>query len=238
MSNEATQSVFEAVLARTVAGQPGLVHLWWRAPEQGERLVQVYVDGELMEVSTYPAQRELWLMVEPSCAHRIELLAVPTDEPGELWREQGEKLGQGGTTPGAKFPGGVALLRDERWPVDTVARVMVDGAEVEEGPVWPTGENRSGFGALFGWGEFGWDAATGPGLGVGELGLGLLGVDGTAWRWRRADLAAGSHSVAVALLDGGGRAVAIPPPIVNFDIVRPADSAEALSMNAGFELSW
>lgn len=58
----ATQQVFDLVLARPVDApdlQHGrLIHLMWRAPEQGQRLVQFYLNRQLCGTSGSITQRE------------------------------------------------------------------------------------------------------------------------------------------------------------------------------------
>jgi len=240
VQTDVTQDVFEVVLARPVVvdggEHPGLVHLWWSAPEQGDRLVQVYIDGELIDMSQDSSQREMWLMCDRSVPHRIELLAVPMTELNILRLLHLEQLRS--WDPPVNSEISLALVRDEQLPVDT--RVSIEEAKllIDEGAMWPAEEHRGGFGALFGVGGFGLDAATGPGLGVGELGMGPLGTDGAAWRWRRNDLAVGIHELDVITTDEQGLAVAqelaLSPAVVD---ALPTQ-ASTFSMDADFTLRW
>lgn len=71
---------FQRILLRPVAASDplhgALFHLWWSAPHQGERVVQVYANGRLDTATTDPAQREAWLLYPPGRARMIKLRAV------------------------------------------------------------------------------------------------------------------------------------------------------------------
>lgn len=237
MLNEPTQDVFELVLARPVAtgaGEHGsLAHLWWSAPQQASRLVQVYVDRELTDVSTHPDQREMWLVLDRSAPRRIELLAVP---PGDVWAEQPEALG--GWDPAITGEVTLGVLRDEALPVDTRLTVSVDGVDTDHGQVWPPSEHRGGFGGLFGVGGFGHDAATGPGLGRGELGWGPLGTDGRAWRWRGGDLQTGIHNIDLIPTDRSGQSVAPIAGVPGVVVDRLPEPASTFTIDPDFTLRW
>lgn len=234
----ATQDVFELVLARpvvTAAGDHGaLVHLWWRTTEAlGERLVQVYVDGELADVTAEPTQREMWLLIDRAQGRRIELLAV---DPAEAWRAQPESLVS--WQPSVRSAAALALVRDEALPVDARVGVSVDGVLVDEAVLWAGQDHRGGFGALFGEGGFGIDAATGPGLGNGELGMGALGADGSAWRWRRDDLAIGTHALTVTAHDAGGQEAAPPHVLEDVAVDRLPEPTTTPTIDPDFTLRW
>ena len=231
-----TQSIFELTLARPVthAGgeHPALIHLWWRAPQQGDRLVQVYVDDELHDVTSDPAQRQMWLLLDRAHAHRLELLAVPFDQ---AWNAQTALLN--GWHPRVHDVARMAVLLDETLPIDTRLTVQVDGEVYDESELWPSNAHRSGFGALFGEGAFGFDAATGPGLGAGELGYGVLGAGGDAWRWRRSDLATEAHELALTAVDRTGQTAA-NSETQSVTIDRLAEPAKQLHVSDGFTLNW
>ncbi|MCC7145156.1 MAG: hypothetical protein IT443_01785 [Phycisphaeraceae bacterium] len=239
MNSGITQDVFELVLARPVregAGEHmGMAHLWWRAPQQGNRLVQVYVDGRLYDVSSDPQERQMWLTCPRQEAHRIELLAVPADR-ADLWgREHPRELR--GWSPAWVTEARLDLIRDERLPVDSRMVVRVDGRESDEGLLWAGDENRGGFGLLFGLGAFGHDAAGGLGLGLGELGMGPLGVDGQAWHWRRTDLAGGGHALEVVAQDAGGYAAS--RTLASEEVIDTwLGGAQEVWMKEDFTLAW
>ena len=132
----------------------------------------------------------------------------------------------------------VVLLRDERLAVDTRIGVRSDGVLMDRGPLWPASEHRGGLGALFGLGEFGHDSVTGPGLGVGELGMGPLGTDGTAWRWRRDDLPPGTHTLELSALERDGQASAPPLTIGDVEIEALPSPARSLRFDPDFKLEW
>ena len=203
-----TQTIFDLVLARPVVwpggDDPHAVHLWWRliGGDTGGRVVQVYVDGELHDAAGdatgEPTQREVWLWLDRSAPRQIELLAV---DPREAWRPRPELLR--GVSPRTRPRAEVRLVRHESLPVEARVEVWVGGERVHDSPLWDAGAHRGGFGALFGLGGFGTDAATGPGLGEGQLGLGPLGADGEAWTWRSDVLPPGEHEVELRLTRAG-----------------------------------
>ena len=240
MTLPATQDVFELMLARPVVTAGGdhrsLVHLWWKAPLQGDRLVQVYVNGLLTEASQDPDQRDMWLILDRSRPQRIELIAVDVSDPDQVWRAHPERLAS--WSPKVSSVVSLTALRDERLPVDTELSVEVDGSAVDQGALWPADAHRGGFGSLFGLGDFGGDAITGPGLGQGELGMGPLGTDATAWAWRRDDLDIGSHELALSPQDAAGRPVANPPSLEAITIERLPPAATTLTIDPDFTLRW
>ncbi|MFW6059380.1 MAG: hypothetical protein ACODAQ_04320 [Phycisphaeraceae bacterium] len=232
----ATQDIFELTLARPVtllAGEhPALVHLWWRCVSPNERLVQVYVDDELYDVTAEPEQREMWLVLDRAEAHRIELLAVPIDQ---AWRPQPEMLAS--WQPRVDDVARLTVLRDETLAVDAQVTVRVDGQPMDQAPLWPSDAHRGGFGGLFGEGGFGIDAATGPGLGVGEFGYGPLGADGTAWRWTHRRLEAGMHELSLTAIDHAGQPVA-DGVSRTVQIDRLAEPVSRIEFENDFTLRW
>lgn len=205
--NPPTQDIFEQVLLRPVVGRlsddgASTALLSWVAAQQGDRLVQVYVDDVLTDISVDSSQREMWLHLDRTRTVRVELLAV---DPADALTDHAADLH--GWSPRFVQQASLAAVRDEALPIDTRAVVTVDGADDHGHPLWRSADYRSGFGALFGVGEFGRDSATGPGFGLGGFGAGPFGADGHAWRWQRDDLAPGSHSLEIRLDDSTGRAV-------------------------------
>lgn len=242
MSESGIENSIELALGRSVLTEAGehdsLVHVWWRnAPGDG-CFVQVYVNGELTEVSDDPAQRDLWLVLDRARAWRIELLAVSADAADELWKPRPELLTQ--WSPPVIDRAEVRVLRDEALPVDTRLSVVLAGQPVpgSKRPLWSDDTPRSGFGGLFGVGGFGRDAAAGLGLGRGELGFGPLGTDAEAWRWTQTHLPPGEHELAVAATDAAGHSVAstLDLPTVTADALP--SPAQNLEMQPDFTLAW
>ena len=239
MSELHTQSVFELVLARPVLNQherrTGLVHLWWRAPQQGHRLTQVYADDQLLAVTTHPRQREMLLTLDRARPTRIELLAVDADELDAALTARPDLLG--GWTPAVHDSADVALLRDESLPIGTRVTVRAGGALVAESAMWDAADHRGGHGALFGLGGFGADDATGLGLGRGELGAGPLGTDTTLWRWRGRDIPPGADELTVQAHDSKGHpltpALSVPIALAPIDAAPPE-----LNITPDFTLTW
>lgn len=197
------QDIFSHVLLRPMAaGQPGRALLSWRMTEPHAGVVQVYVNGELHDVTVAAAQREMWLHLDRQRDVRVELAAV---DESQAWTDYSDGLsGWGGdfvTT--AKL----AIVRDEALPIDAQVVVRVDGQDEPAAAMWGAGDGRSGFGALHGVGPFGYDNATAAGHGLGDFGVGAHGSDGQAWRWRRDDLVAGEHAVEARVIDGAGNTV-------------------------------
>lgn len=232
-----TQDVFDWVFARPVDApdlQHGrLVHVLWRAPEQGDRLVQFYVNGRLNSSSQSPTDRETWLVLDPHLHHEIELLAV---SPSCANRPLDESLG--GAEPGTSPYASIALLRDYDLPVDATVRVAVDGQiAAEASPLFADDAARGGFGAVFGEGGFGFDASTGPGLGGGELGFGPLGVDGDTLRWRDDTLPAGDHTLCLSLSDAAGQPAALDLE-TGVSISRLPSPPTSVAMGSDLTLTW
>ena len=222
ITTDATQDVFELVLARPVvthAGEHGrLVHLWWRAPLQGNRLVQVYVNDELYDVTLDTTVREMLLVLDRARLQRIELLAVPADDSVAVWRPQPGLLGS--WRPAVRSVAEVALVRDADLPDDTQLVVSVDGVQTDHSPMWPAIESM-----------------TGPGVGLGDLGAGPLGDDGNAWRWRRDDLPTGPHNLRFDAVDPAGQAVA-DPLTHTLSIERLPEPVTGLIISQDFQLNW
>lgn len=235
ITTDATQEVFELVLARPVVSESGehpwMVHLWWRAPLQGDRVVQVYVQDELYDVVLDPAARETYLVLDRTSANRIELLAVPSDDPEVVWRSQPALLGswQTGVSNAVK----IGLVRDESLPPDTHVVVEVDGAVADVGAMWPREVNRSDPGGVVDHSE-----VAGLGLGIGELGVGRLGSDGNAMYWRRHDLPLGAHDVQLKAVNTAGQTEALALLLEEVPVDGLPEPVAGLSVDSGFGLSW
>ncbi len=238
--SQPTQDIFELVLARPVMTEswssgehPALVHLWWRTANQGDRLVQIYVDDQWFDVTATPTQHETWLLLDRTQPHRIELLAVSADDfdtafPALL------------TSWNPRVTSAIdrQIVRHESLPLNTMAHVELNHASDALTPLWPGHVNRSGFGALFGDGGFGTDAATGPGLGRGQLGFGPLGTDGTALHYHRDHLAAGTHTLAFNAIDPLGRSVTSATTTETIDTDALPSPPAQLSFNSDFTIQW
>lgn len=229
--SEPTSDVFEIVLARSVVGRPWEVWVSWSAPQQGDRLVQAYVDQEWVAVTGDASDRELWLTIDASRRRTLELLAVPRAMAGEplAWRLPSREAG-------LRHAVTARVLRDEAWPPGSMLHWQADGGRKRHEPVWPAGRHRGGFGGLFGLGAFGFDHATGPGLGRGELGWGPLGADAESLTLIERDLPAGPASLSLRLTDGAGVALAAMQrdPAA---LARPPQPAGDLSFD-GTTLTW
>ena len=229
-----SKDVFEQVIVRHVEGMAGVVHVYWRATQQGGRVVQAYVDGRLMAVSTDAAARELWLMVDASTGHRVDLLAVPREQ---AWRDLAGELEALGDT---KLGWRLGVMRDLRLPVETVMQMKAGEQVVHESMLFAGDQTRSGFGGLMGLGTFGFDDATAPGLGdVGsELGNGPLGFDGSGWRLRDVSGLANQGVLRLQAVDATGEEVAQTWVMGEVTRRMAPRSAERLRVEAGTMLVW
>lgn len=235
-----TQDVFTAVHARpahTITGEhPSLVHLRWSAPAArlGDRVTQVYVDGVLAAVSSTPSQRELWLVIDRSRPRRIELLAVAASPGDARWKPCPRDLR---SWPELKSVVSLTIARDARLPVDARVGVAIDGRSAAWAPIWPTREHRAGFGALFGVGRHGYDDATAPGLGRGELGAAPLGDDGATLR-ARFDADAGSHDATVNARTAAGAALTGAAQLAGVLTAQLPAAPKCVSLDGDFTLRW
>ena len=233
------QNMFDIVLLRGVMSrvgeEEGVAHLWYRLGEGAvvEEVagVQVYVDGELFDVLPVGDHGvgEAWLPLDRGVSHRVELVAVQED----VWRARDVQAWE----PPVVDRAGVAVLRDERLPAGAGVRVALDGDTVHQAAMWGPGDPRSGFGGWFGVGGFGFDAASGPGLGEGPLGWGPLGSDGEPWRWRDGRLPAGEHSVTAEATDSGGRVVEASTATVTI-AANPLPGGVRATMDGAWVLRW
>ncbi|MEO1235561.1 MAG: hypothetical protein AAFX76_02105 [Planctomycetota bacterium] len=231
--------LLSAVVGRAVLDEAGehdtLVHLQWRPPDTPVA-IQVYVNGDLADVVADSSSHEAWLILDRASVQEVELLALPLHNAVDVWA--GPPTSNGGFETTATSRIQVALLRDETLPIDTKIGVLIDGNRVGEALFWNESDPRSGFGGLFGVGGFGRDAASGPGLGRGELGYGPLGIDGTAWRWRSLPLESGEHALELEASDAMGVSVGSASDLGSFATAPTPSPASHLSIDADFTLNW
>lgn len=230
-----TQAIFERVVVRAVTSpdlqQGRLIHVLWVAPNQGDRLVQLYCNGQLVSVSASTGEREAWLLLDPSTHHEVELLAV---DPSDAAVDGSHLLS--GNEASTRTAAELALLRDYDLPIDSVLTVESASAGViDPTPLFSRDKPRGGFGAVFGQGGFGYDASTGPGLGIGELGFGPLGVDGIALRWRNDALPTGDYSIDLSLDSDAGQAFG---DSISRAITRLPDPPGNVSLSSDLKLTW
>ncbi len=235
ITTNATQDVFELVLARPVAitggEHPNLAHVWWRAPQQGQRLVQIYVDDALFDVTLDVSQREVMIELDRTRPHRVELLAVPMDETDAVWRAQPGLLKA--WQPRISDSLSIDVIRDESLPFDTLIQVELDGRVVCESPLWTDIDMKSGELAD---GSITFHDAFGLGLGIGDFGAGALGYGGTMWRWKCAT-DAGEHALNLSAGSGVGESVALPVELTqNTELLPPA--VTGLQLNSPSTFVW
>lgn len=227
MQDQPTQDVFDGALLRPATDGSGLAQLTWRAAGQGDRVVQVYIDGRLYDATAEPTDRAMWLQLDPTRGHAVELLAVPSEQ---RWADHREALGGGSSA--FTLTAAVAMNRDESWPIDSRVTVHVDGELVHDRPLWASTDHRGGFGGLFGEGPFGRDPATAPGSGLGEFGFGAFGFGGAAWRWR-GRLTSGEHTIETRI-DGQ----VVETQLVNVDAIGEPVTVSVTHEGEQTVLSW
>lgn len=205
-------SPFERILVRQVAATDpmhrALFHLWWSAPTQGERVVQVYANGQLDAVTFHPAQREVWLLYPPGRARALELIAVA---PADAFVSRGV---DDAVAPGAYGCASIALGYDPAQTRGTMACVTVDSSEPMCAPLRPTRSINSG-----------------------EHRPGASGPEGHVWRWRSEPLPAGDHTLAVTQRDAIGRTHS-PPITERVFVDRLPAAPCRLAISNGHTLSW
>jgi len=197
--SDATSDVFDRVVAQSVLGRPWAVRVAWSAAQQGDRLVQAYVDQQWSAVSLLPTQRELWLTIDASRRRTLELLAVPVElaSVSMPWALPSSLAGVAHAMT-------ATVMRDEALPASaTLHWSLGEGAGRREA-MWPADRHRGGFGGLFAVGALGFDTATGPGLGRGGLGWGPLGADAEAIELVEQDLDAGPHTLSLVVTSDAG----------------------------------
>lgn len=237
VTNHPTQAVFERVLARPVDAPDlhhgRLVHIMWLAPQQGDRLVQFYLNRRLSCNSRSTTQRDAWLIVDPDKHTQIELLAVC---PAESSVDRSELLA--GIAPATQPGASLQLLRDVSMPIASVVAIKPGSASVaDRSPLFSPSDPRGGFGAVFGEGGFGYDASTGPGLGLGALGYGPLGTDGDALSWFNDALPEGVNTLALSLEDRTGQTRSQEQSVA-IEIDRLPTPPDEVALNDDFQLTW
>lgn len=228
---QATTDIFELIVARQVLDRPWDVRVSWRATQQGDRVVQVYVDQALTAVTASREARDIDVLIDPSLRRTVELLAVPVGQAGrdmphllQSWRR------------GERHAVQADVLRDEAHDASASLAWRIDAQCGHREALWPRDTHRGGFGGLFGLGAFGFDHATGPGLGRGQLGWGPLGTGGEALTIRDHAVPSGEHTLSLQLLDDAGRPLTSPHQHTQL-VTRPDASAANLRIESGL-LTW
>lgn len=233
MSMSTSSNPLTRVLARPVAegasSQPGLVRLSWSQSVGFARRVQVYVDAELYDVSADPADRAMWLLLDPSVPHRFDLLAVADD--AEAWVDHSGRIraDSGLTRP--------VVAGDLSLPIGN--RLIVEHADGRSWsrPVYRGADDRPGFGAAFGAGGFGYDLSIGSGLGRGTLGLGPLGVGGEPIRLRPQALGPGEHALSL-YYEPPDASSPSPPQALVIDRDDPVAPVQSLALLGADTIAW
>ena len=175
----------------------------------------------------------MWLHLDRAADVRVELLAV---DAADAWVDHSTLLRS--WDPPFVTRAALAIVRDERLPIDSRVVVAVDSEDEADAPLWGVADSRAGFGGLHGIGEFGRDHATAPGSGLGEFGIGAMGGEGAAWRWRRDDLPAGDHELSMRVLDHTGATAGQVETPTSISLDGLPASARNVKIDQAFNLTW
>ncbi|AQT67113.1 hypothetical protein STSP2_00254 [Anaerohalosphaera lusitana] len=180
----------------------------WQS-QHGDKLHQVYVNGELAGVSSDCGVRQMVVGL-PVCFEgpvRIEVVAV---DPGEGWK-QFDVCDEPGSLNGrvelrwVKLHGLPYEGRYEVYMAVDDEVVDFDSQPFDEGPIWRGPWEKAGFGLDgFGSGGFGFDAGNACGFGRGCFGEGEFGLDAEEFRWVSDELGTGKYRFGVKFLDVWG----------------------------------
>lgn len=240
MTSLPTQENFDWTIAFSLikgnAPHQWLVYFAWRMNGSADHLVQVYVNDRLYDVTIHPGQRELWLTLDRSREHRIELLALPIAEALDPWLSHHGLLmtwqPQVGDHPA------LAVVRDEALPIDATFTVEVAG-HTETRAVWTARDARSGHGAVFGIGGFGYDNSTHPDFEFEDDGSTQTAIEPQVpWRWSDDSLPAGDHTLQVLASDEHGLPVSTPLVVDPFHVDRLPTPAKNLAVTSDNRLTW
>lgn len=232
-----TQTIFEQVLLE--AARPvdaGLALLSWQLSDGAERLVQVYLNGQLHDAALDAQQRQLWMQLDRSIDNCVELLAV---SPADRWCDFSSRLSA--IDPPIESRATVAIVRDPSLPIDAQVELQVDAMVQRRSALWSALDTRGGFGSAMGLAQFGWDELTSPGLGAAEFGVGPFGSEGRAWRYETDRLGPGSHTLSLSVRDAAGRILgelAQPASVQLETLPRPAVAFTFENTPNGLILRW
>jgi hypothetical protein len=208
----------------------------WRS-QWRDKIHQVYVNGKFAGATVDIQQRQM-AIATGSCSQRAVRVEVFAVEPGEADIDFGDMLEQTEADGRAKL----SLLRSQRLPAGARFKVYTDGGAGEidysnpigEGPVWPSWQDKAGFGQdRFAEGDFGYDWAGGIGFGRGSFGAGEFGVDADVIEWLSPVLEAGVYEFAVKVIDENGNEseASETGEIVVYPAARPAGELNVLSFD-------
>lgn len=208
---------------------PHLVFLEWADPALAGHALQVYVDDQLACLHLDAAQSSTWLRIDRSQSRRLSALLVPNDEPADLQRATPQRLEP--DDPPYPATANLLIARSPAAPDDASLEVRRQpDLPPDTAPLWPGHLGRPGFGGLFGIDDHGFDHATGPGLGRGQLGMGPLGADGVAAQWHDPLAPQGTYTVQVATPTSANASI-------DLTVERPPQPPTGLTFNNN-EIRW
>lgn len=192
-------------------GEPGFVVVSWRS-EWADKLYQVYVNGKYAGVTCDERQRRLAVSIGNSVSEpvRIEVFAVDTEDADTNHSGQIERCGYGSRVK-------LVFLCSQKLSADSKLLVFSNGGNGHYGIDYSESLNgegdlirrwwqdKSGFGmAVFGEGDFGYEASSSRGFGLGAFGPGEFGFEADIIEWTSGELAAGKYCFAFGIYDRSG----------------------------------
>ena len=223
-----------AIAHRVENNQP-LIHLRWTTPEAPNNITQIYINRELVAVSEWPLQNELFLYYEEKNDLKFEVIHLNSKKIEHRYQNMKNYLN--GWTQQYHKSRDYHLIRDEVFPAGTIIRLLNNESLVDRNELWRSTDHRGGFGSLFGEGLFGEDQATGIGLGRGQLGSGKLGVDGESLTLFT-KLKTGSNLLQAMATDGNNNTLGSPIEIEDVLIREFPNPVINISISSDYALNW
>jgi hypothetical protein len=175
---------------------PNLVLLHWNSTDN-EKLVQVYVNGRLVDATRDPLQRAMLIEIEPDLTSAIEVIPVT---PDEAWVDFSGQLTGFSADDGSRVT--LCWPRSGYLPLSSLVTIYGDngsGVIDDQTPlaiisVWPRQSGKWGWGLDgFGEGGFGFSGSAAPGWEQGSFGIGAFGFDVEMQCWKSPPLVLGAY---------------------------------------------
>jgi len=191
----------------TAAALSGMILVRWKSGH-GDKLFQVYVNGERAGVTSDPEQREILVQYDHAHTAVIEVVWVTAEDKFRDWGVQltGCKKADGSHAV-------VCFSRRGTIPLGSEARLFGNGGSgeinfeeiLDRQVVWLEPTEKWGWGLdAFGQGDFGYSGTGAVGWGRGSFGNGEFGFDAELLSFESDELAAGRYRFAVRLADESG----------------------------------
>lgn len=217
---------------KTVANGLSVLVKWDSVYTDG--LHQVYVDGELAGATSDCQQRMLEVSIFSGSISgaEIEVYAVSPEEAGvDFSKEPGPSGRRDRARLSISRSMSLSFAGKADFYFDFGSGQVDYGQPISKEPlcIWPSRQDKGGFGlAVFGAGEFGYEA--GIGFGRGNFGKGEFGFDADETVFETSELSAGNYRFGVELTDVFGiRSEAVESQSVT--MIPIAQPPEGLSVN-------